>query len=233
MSVSSSVPTFPDSFYEMAATRDVIQDLSGNARDFDKAKWICQNRKYPADPPAELQAYQDTLYEIPQLQLTPDPTLSIVQFTELKLPDTTSILIGYAAKICFSEYDVTEDISCLANRNLPSWTFVNDAKLAFGQAMLDGAKSINDPHYKGGFLPLWTVQYWDTMHKMVDDQKTWQKALQWLKQHEDNSARRRFFNECWNQKFLSYRQNIASAIKVIKGRKANDEDDAEADVDDN
>jgi hypothetical protein len=30
---------FPDSFYEMAATRE-IQDLSGNAHDFDRAKWI-------------------------------------------------------------------------------------------------------------------------------------------------------------------------------------------------
>ena len=51
---------------EMAATRDYAQDLSDNARDFDnlKAKWICWNRKYPANPLAELQAYQDTLYEI-------------------------------------------------------------------------------------------------------------------------------------------------------------------------
>ena len=32
------------------ATRE-IQDFSGDARDFDKSKWIKQNRKYPADPP--------------------------------------------------------------------------------------------------------------------------------------------------------------------------------------
>ena len=122
-------------------------------------------------------------------------TLNIIQFAELKLPEITSTLIEYAAKNCFMEHDVTEDISCLANRNLPSHTFVNDAKLAFGhwQTILDGARSINDPHYKGGFLPpsLWTVQYWETMHKIVDDQKTWQKALQWLKQHEDSSSRKK------------------------------------------
>ena len=35
------------------------------------------------------------------------------------------------------------------------------------------------------------------MHKIVDDQKTWQKALQWLKQHEDSSSRRKLLNECW------------------------------------
>ena len=86
-------------------------------------------------------------------------TLNIIKFAELKLPEITSTLIEYAAKICFMEHDVTEDISCLANRNLPSHTFVNDTKLAIGQTMLDGARSINDPHYKGGFLPLWIVQY--------------------------------------------------------------------------
>ena len=87
----------------MAATRE-IQDLSGDARDFDRVKWIKQNRKYPADPPAELRAYQDSLYEIPQEyhnQLVPEPTFNIIQFTELKLPRTTSTLIEYAAKNCF------------------------------------------------------------------------------------------------------------------------------------
>ena len=121
--------------------------------------------------------------EIPrqyQPLLIPDPTLSIFQFTELRLPKT-STLIEYVAKICFLEQDKTEDIICLANRNLPSRTFVNNTKLAFGQAILDGARSINDPYYKGDLLPLWTVQYWDTMHEMLDDQKTWQKAIECLK----------------------------------------------------
>ena len=111
----------------MAATR-YVEDLSGDARDFNKAKWIRQNRKYPADPPAELLAYKDTLYEIPrqyQLLLIPNLTLNIIQFTELKLPKT-STLIEYVAEICFLEQDETEDISCLANRNLPSRTFVNN-----------------------------------------------------------------------------------------------------------
>ena len=181
----------------MTATREIL-DLTGDARHFNKPKWIKQNRKYPADPPAELRAYRDSLYEIPQKyqhQLIPEPTFNIIEFTELKLPGTTSILIGHAAKNCFSEYKPTEDISCLANRNLPSRIFVNNAKS--DQAILDGANSIDDPHYKGGFLPLWTVAYWDTMHGIVEDQKIWRQVLQWLKEQDDNSAWKRFFNECW------------------------------------
>ena len=42
----------------MTATREIL-DLTGDARHFNKPKWIKQNRKYPADPPAELRAYRD------------------------------------------------------------------------------------------------------------------------------------------------------------------------------
>ena len=93
----------------MTATRE-IQDFSSDARDFDKQEWIKQNRKYPADPLAELRAYRDYLYEIPQkyrYHLIPERTFNIIEFTELKLPGTTSTLIEYAAKNCFSS------LSCL------------------------------------------------------------------------------------------------------------------------
>ena len=92
----------------MAATHNYVQGLSADARDFIKAEWIKQNRKYPVNPPGELLAYVDTLYEIPQqyrLLLIPDLALNIIQFTELKLPETTSTLIEYAAKNCFLEQD--------------------------------------------------------------------------------------------------------------------------------
>lgn len=108
----------------MAATR-YVEDLSGDARDFNKAKWIRQNRKYPADPPAELLAYKDTLYEIPrqyQLLLIPNLTLNIIQFTELKLPETTSTLIEYAAKNSFSEQEATVSYGKTEEESVLHWT---------------------------------------------------------------------------------------------------------------
>ena len=74
-----------------------------------KVKWIkhWQNRQHPADPPAELRAYLDYLYEIPQEyqhQLIPEPTFNIIKFTELKLPGTTSTSIEYTAKNRFLEH---------------------------------------------------------------------------------------------------------------------------------
>jgi hypothetical protein len=74
----------------MTATRETqLEDLSGDARDFHKRKWIKQNRRYPADPPAELLAYKDSLYDIPQkyqLQLIPEPALIIIS---LNLPSSS------------------------------------------------------------------------------------------------------------------------------------------------
>jgi hypothetical protein len=74
-----------------------------------------------------------------QIQLIPEPTLNIIEFTELKLPRTSSTLIEYAAKKCFSEHEPTEDTMCLANRNLPSRTFVN---IVSAIKVMKGRKSI-------------------------------------------------------------------------------------------
>ena len=95
---------FPDLFYQVAATRDYVQDLPGDARDFNKAKWIRQNHIYPEKFTCRITSLPGPLYDIPQqfqLQLIPDMTLDIIQFTELKLPETTSTLIEYAAKKLF------------------------------------------------------------------------------------------------------------------------------------
>ena len=180
-------------------THDNIEDLSGNACDFD-VKWIGKGYKYPINPSAALRAYQEAIYEIPtqyQKSLIPEPSLDITYFISLELPTTIATLIEYSAKNCFLKGEPTENIQCLTKRNLPSRTFVDDAKSHFGQAILDGAKSVTDPHYKGGSLPLWAVSYWDRMLYIREEQKTWQKATRWLRRHEDKSARMKIINECW------------------------------------
>ena len=190
--------------YEMAGilTHVGIEDLSGNACDFDNVKWIGKGHKYPVNPSAALRAYQEAIYKIPiqyQKILIPEPSLNIIDFISLELPETIATLIDYSAKNCYLKREPTEDIICLTKRNLPSRTFVNDAKSHFGQAILDGAKSIADPHYKGGSLPLWVVSFWDRMLDVREEQKTWQKATQWLRRHwrEDKSSRMKIINECW------------------------------------
>src|SRR5882762_4934347 len=144
---------------------------------------VGKGHKYPINPSAALRAYQESIYEIPtqyQRTLIPEPTIDVINFISLELPTTIATLIDYSAKNCFLKVEPTEDIRCLTKRNLPGRAFVNDAKVHFGQAILDGAKSITDPHYKGGSLPLWVVSFWDKMHEAREERKTWQKATRWL-----------------------------------------------------
>ena len=73
---------------------------------------------------------------------------------------------------------------------------VDDAKSCLGQAVLDGAKSIKDAHYKGGQLPLWVIACWDEMHKANDAHASSTHALQWLDQHCNNSTNKPVTQDC-------------------------------------
>ena len=175
-------------------------DLAGEAGDFEQAKWISTGQIYPTDPPAAMRAYHDTIYNIPskfRSMLMPDNAMSVLDLIGLELPKTTSDILTYSAKTWFSKENPTEDIRCLISRNLPSKSFVDDAKAVSGQAMLDGAKSIEDPHYKGGRLPLWTISFWARMHVIREEQAIWKKSGKWLAANANNSATMTAINECW------------------------------------
>lgn len=58
----------------------------------------------------------------------------------------------------------------------------------FGQALLDGALSVEDPSYRNSHLPLWSVQYWNKIYQVVDAQSRWRKSLSWLDVNMDPTA---------------------------------------------
>ena len=79
----------------------------------------------------------------------------------------------------------------------PKESFIDDAKAVSGQAMLDGAMSIEDPQYKVGRLPLWTISFWARMHIICEEQEIWKQSGKWLAADADNSATMSAINECW------------------------------------
>ena len=100
-------------------------NLAGEARDFEKAKWISTGQIYPSNPPEAMRAYYDTIYDIScecQHILLPDNAINVLDFIQLELPKTTSAILtlAYSAKAMFSKEGPTEDIRCLTSRNLPS-----------------------------------------------------------------------------------------------------------------
>ena len=178
----------------------IFLNLSGDARDFEKAKWISTGQIYPTNPPETLLAYYDTVYDIPskfQNRLIPNNAINVLDFIQLNLPKKTSAILTYSAMTWFSKETPTEDIQCLISRNLPCKSFVDNAKAVSGQAMLDGAMSIEDPQYKGGRLPLWAVSFWARMHDICEEQEIWRQSVKWLEANVDNSAKKTAINECW------------------------------------
>ena len=122
---------------------------------------------YRTHPPEAMRASYDTIYNIPsecQNRLLPNNSMNVLDFIQLELPKTSSAILTYSAKTLILNESPTEDIECLTSCNLPSKTFVDNAKAVSGQAMLDGAMSIEDPQYMGGHLPLWTISFWAKMH---------------------------------------------------------------------
>ena len=187
-------------------------DLASNVPAFSTAEWIGQGRTYPVDnsPFPELAAFHTAALAIPRhgSNFLPSPCLSIQQLLSLELPTTAATLVHRSAKQCFCPQPPTEDLSCLQTRRIPSKGFVNDANKAFGQALLDGAQSFADPHYKGSPLPLWVVNFWTEMHKVLDARSVWEKTNHWLKANRDGTARDVVIDQChahldvlgWNAK---------------------------------
>ena len=176
-----------------------IIDISGEAKNLDCAFWIGKGKKYPSNPPPDLIAYCDSLYDISDTwmkKLLPQKDMPIDTFISWKLPSTKSTLVDISAHGCFLLEMPSENPESLLARSIPSKLFILDAKLALNQRILDGCRSLHDPNYKGKPLPLWSIQIWERLHEAADAQKLWKGVDRWLQTHTDNSARRAAIKEC-------------------------------------
>jgi hypothetical protein len=159
---------------------------------FRKEEWM--GKIYPtskADEPLELSDFRNAALEIPVVHrkaLLPDPTLSVDAFVKLHLPPIQAALISFGAKSWFSTRKPTEDVSCLKTRKLPSREFIADAEAHLGQALLDGAESIQDPAYKGEGLPVWAIAYWKEMLAATEALEAWKKSIVWLQNYSTKTG---------------------------------------------
>ncbi|KAF8232053.1 hypothetical protein L208DRAFT_1398038 [Tricholoma matsutake] len=70
-------------------------------------------------------------------------------------PDA-SISIEKFLKLCLLKPSFTnEDPGCLLIWPIPSRALIDNLKKSYGQAVLNGSKSVEDPRYPGSRLPLW------------------------------------------------------------------------------
>lgn len=140
-----------------------------------KGDWIGKGRRYPKaeDAPLALTYYVASLLQVPDTvieEYIPSSNLSIADFIQKKLPKVTYSLSTTKPKFCFRKEDPNEGTDALAAHALPSMAWVNGLKEHFGQAVLDGMKSIEDPRYRGSRAPLWWIGFWTEMHRVCDIQ---------------------------------------------------------------
>jgi len=86
------------------ASVNCIIDISGEAKNLDCAFWIGKGKKYPTNPPPDLTAYCDSLYEVSDTwmkKLLPENDMPIDTFFAWKLPSSKSTLIDISAHSCF------------------------------------------------------------------------------------------------------------------------------------
>lgn len=156
-----------------------------NPPPFDEKRWIGKGKIFPSNSSAfpDLKGYRKRKLFIPEdfyRYTFPNSEVTVKDFLALRLPKESYALVHPSASTCFSTFPANDDVKHLIPRALPSRSFVEAMSKEFGQALLDGAVSVEDPSYKNSRLPLWSVQYWQEMYKVVDSQSRWRTCQIWL-----------------------------------------------------
>ncbi|KAL0572455.1 Methionine--tRNA ligase, mitochondrial [Marasmius crinis-equi] len=158
---------------------------------FNTSEWIARGRKFPTNPPPELEIFCKRRSLIPtdfQRKTIPAKSLPVEDFLSETLPGISHDFIHISAKSCFKGDLPNQDLRVISDFDIPSPSFIQSARVLFDQAILDGAQSLEHPCYTASRLPMWIVSWWEEISKVVEKQESWRKALKWLDGHLDKLA---------------------------------------------
>ena len=117
----------------------------------DPEKWIGKGRTFPAKPedvPRELSLYCDHLLEIPgnfQKNAFPNASTTVEKFLQLRLLEPSFDVVHAQANHCFHQLHPNDDPISLLIRPIPSRGFIENLRRSYGQAVLNGNNSVEDP----------------------------------------------------------------------------------------
>ena len=173
----------------MVPPEELLSDDLDALPAFVAEEWIENGKIFSLSqtPLHVLQEKQNQLI-IPEAHLSHFPAvdLPITKFIELHLPAQSMEIITTAAKIWFSKDMPRTDVKCLLARPIPSKDFLAALDKIFGQAWLNGSKSIIDWRYNNGQdrLPLWAPTFWKRLGRVTEKQVTWKRSTRWLHTEE-------------------------------------------------
>ncbi|PPR04603.1 hypothetical protein CVT24_011759 [Panaeolus cyanescens] len=138
--------------------------------------------------PAYVIKAKDVQLQIPHEyhSILPDPSASVSTLLQCDLPqqsDCHSELLLDGDKRLWFHFDApSSDVSVLLHRPIPSAQCLNELESSFGQAWLDGCKSVSDKRAKKVVerFPLWIIRLWREMATVLRGQLMWRRSLRWL-----------------------------------------------------
>ncbi|KAG1855268.1 hypothetical protein F4604DRAFT_1685752 [Suillus subluteus] len=150
------------------------------------AAWVGKGRMFPAtavEIPDDLESLYDATMAIPneiRAAVLPDPSLPVSRFLEFQLPSISSKDAEEKAESCFQTTPAQYNLTALMSQDLPPKQFADDAHRAVGQALLDGKRSIRNPHHASHPLPLWVITLWKELYGAHGVKPVWVEGNSWL-----------------------------------------------------
>ncbi|KAF8148090.1 hypothetical protein B0H34DRAFT_669139 [Crassisporium funariophilum] len=161
---------------------------------FEEEEWIGRGRVYDwANLPGCVTSAKNATLAIPQNFVgqgqLPKSSLSVMDFLSFKLPRLSSEIISSKTSTWFSTDKPNTDVEVLLLRPIPSSQFIHNLDAVYGQAWLDGAKSVVDQRFNDGAdrLPLWALTFWKEVILCHKTQALWKASVLWLDREESKT----------------------------------------------
>ncbi|KAF5341928.1 hypothetical protein D9611_001095 [Ephemerocybe angulata] len=172
---------------------DIASELDPNKL-FNEKEWIEVKATYPEVAPIYLSDARAKTLAIPEHLkerfLTGNE--AVEDLRQYSTPPQSGELLYTPIPTWFSKDPPTvTDTDVFFSKSIPSPDHVNLLDKAYGQAWLDGAKSIVDRRVVNTMerLPVWTITVWKVLLGIKGAQREWNRALKWLESEEKKALR--------------------------------------------
>ncbi|KAG2028918.1 hypothetical protein BDR03DRAFT_1056910 [Suillus americanus] len=144
-------------------------------------EWIQQSKKFPEGLPlpSALHELCEAVLTVPKDVL--GPLLPTDEMPVSKLWNFKMALVQLVSGQPLSFFQTAFPVDSVdTTAPIPPKDFVDVMMVAFGQALLDGKQSIRDPFSQEKLLPLWTIKFWQELHRVRAIRDKWLQADKWL-----------------------------------------------------
>ncbi|KAI0071747.1 hypothetical protein K474DRAFT_1733076 [Panus rudis PR-1116 ss-1] len=156
---------------------------------FDPGEWIGKGRKWPlrsSEVPSGLWNYRKDRLTVPSC-LSPrticSPDMSVAAFISYtNLPAQDKVLVFNNVETYFTPQPPNVNATNLLSQPIPSQALVKRLMEHVGQALLDGAQSVRYPPTAKVHFPIWILQYWMEIDRILEIQRRWRDCAAWLSQ---------------------------------------------------